>query len=190
MHFIVADQGHRARDVLENTVQAVFSAEFGARLHRFPARLVALLDRAGQPLAVAGLRFPGDSLFSEAYLDLPVEAALAAALRRPVDRSGIVEISSLAAVRAGAAMPLVQGVVRLCLAAGMTHGLFTATDRLRALLRRAGLACIDLGPAEAGRLADAADWGSYYLHDPRVVAVAAESLSGFRADSGLVRRHA
>jgi hypothetical protein len=180
MNLILADRHHPQRDLLERTVRSVFQAEYGAHVPAFPNRLVASLDADGQPLAVAGLRFAEDGLFSESYLDAPAEAALAAANGRPVARTQIVEFSSLAATRSGAAMPLVAAAIRLCLATGCTHGLFTATNRLRALLRRTGLVTVDLGPARPDRLQDASVWGSYYLHDPRVLAVSADTLASLR----------
>lgn len=180
MTLILADRDHPCRDLLECTVRQVFLAEFGAHVPAFPSRLVATLDREGQPLAVAGLRFAEDGLFSEAYLDGPAEAVLSAIAGREVARSRIVEFSSMAATRPGAAMPLVAAAIRLCLAAGATWGMFTATGRLRALLRRSGLTGVDLGPALPERLADAGAWGSYYLHDPRVVAVSGDSLRALR----------
>lgn len=181
MTLILADRDHPTRALLERTVRAVFQAEYGAQVPVFPHSLLARLDRDGQPEAVTGLRFAEDGLFSEAYLDAPVEVVLGAAMGRAVNRGEIVEFSSLAAPRTGAALPLVGAAIRLCQAAGCTHGLFTATARLRALLRRTGLVCVDLGPARPERLADAAAWGSYYLHDPRVLAVSADTLASLRS---------
>lgn len=176
MTLILADRDHPARSCLEDTVRAVFLAEYGAHVQAFPNRLIATLGSDGQPHAVAGLRFAEDGLFSETYLDGTAEAVLGQALGRPVRRDQIVEFSSLAAPRAGAAMPLVGAAIRLCLGAGANFGMFTATARLRALLRRTGLVFVDLGPARRDRMENPAAWGSYYLHDPRVLVVAAESL--------------
>lgn len=180
MTLILADRDHPRRELLERTIRQVFLAEFGAHVPAFPNRLVATLDQEGQPLAVAGLRFAEDGLFSEAYLDGPAEAVLSAVAGREVARSVIVEFSSMAATRPGAAMPLVAATIRLCLAAGANWGIFTATSRLRALLRRAGLVCVDLGAASPDRLPEASLWGTYYLHDPHVLAVSAETLAALR----------
>lgn len=180
MTLILADQDHPERALLERTVRTVFLAEYGAHVPAFPKLMVASRDKSGEIGAVAGLRFAEDGLFSETYLDAPAEALLSQASGRPVNRLQIVEFSSLAAPRPGAALPLVGAAIRLCLAAGASHGLFTATNRLRALLRRTGLVCVDLGPARPERLTDAAAWGTYYLHDPRVLVVSAASLGSLR----------
>ncbi|HLO77069.1 MAG TPA: thermostable hemolysin [Magnetospirillum sp.] len=190
MTLIMADRNHPLRGLLERTVGEVFHAEFGARVPCFPNRLVASLTGDGAPQAVAGLRFAEDGFFSEAYLDTPIETALTAAIGRPVARGGVVEFSSLAAPRPGAAMPLIGWAIRLSLAHGGSVGLFTATRRLRTLLRRTGLECLDLGPARPERLADASPWGSYYLHDPRVMAVSADCLAALRPTTFPERRHA
>ncbi len=174
---ILADPDHPSRAMLERAVRQVFLAEYGAHVPAFPTRLLASLDALGQPLAVTGLRFAEDGLFSETYLDLPAEQAVSAAFGQTVARTCLVEFSSMASLRPGAALALVGVAIRLCLASGMTHGLFTATATLRALLRRAGFSFADLGPARPERLADAGSWGSYYLHDPRVVAVSAHALT-------------
>jgi len=176
MTLVLADRAHPLRGRLERTVRAVFLAEYGAYVPQFPHRLIAFLNNDGAPRAIAGLRFAEDGLFSSAYLDGAAELVLARYFGRPVSQGRIVEFSSLAAPSAGAAMPLVGAAIRLCRAAGADFGLFTATARLRTLLRRSGLAAVDLGPARSDRLDNAAAWGSYYRHDPRVLAVAADSL--------------
>lgn len=176
MTLILADRNHPDRSRLEHAIRTVFLAEYGARVPSFPDHLVATLDSRGQPAAVAGLRFAEDGLFSDVYLDGPVDRVLGKALGRAVSRRQIVEFSSLAAPRAGAALPLVAAAIQLCLADGRAFGLFTATARLRGLLRRAGLSAVDLGPALRERAAHPAAWGSYYLHDPRVLVVGAAAL--------------
>lgn len=176
MTTILIDRCHPMRDRLERSIRAVFLAEYGAHVPELPMSLLACLDADGAPAAATGLRFTVDGLFSEAYLDGPVETVLAAALDRAVARDRIVEFSNLAALRPGAALPLIAVAIRHCLAVGAEFGLFTATARLRALLRRAGLGSIDLGPARRERMAGAAAWGSYYRHDPHVLAVAADAL--------------
>lgn len=176
MTLILADRHHPQRDRLEAMIRATFLAEYGAHVRRLPDRLMAALGPDGAPRAVAGLRFAADGLFSESYLVDPAESVLSRAIGRPVARERIVEISNLAAPRAGAAVPLIIAAVRYAHAAGADVGLFTATARLRALLRRTHLAAVDLGPARPERLANPAAWGSYYLHDPRVMAAPAETL--------------
>ena len=49
--------------------------------------------------------------------------------------------------------------------------IFTATRPLRGLLRRNGIQMLELGRAERSRVDDPDIWGSYFDHDPRIVAV-------------------
>lgn len=176
MSLILANRDHPDRPRLERAIRTVFLAEYGAHVPAFPDHLVATLDAMGRPTAVAGLRFAEDGLFSDVYLDGPIEDVLGRALGHAVSRRQIVEFSNLAAPRPGAALPLVGAAIRLCLADGRAYGLFTATARLRALLRRTGLNAIDLGPALRERAARPDAWGSYYLHDPRVLVVEGTAL--------------
>lgn len=190
MDIILADRYHPLRQVLEGTVQSVFKNNYNATVTSFPEHVVAALGAEDEVFAVAGLRSVRDGFFSEIYLDGSAEDALTRACGRRVSRDGIIEFSSLATVKQGAAMPLVGAAIGLCLAAGASHGLFTATARLRVLLRRSGLNCIDLGAADPQRLASAGDWGSYYFHEPRVIAVSADSLASFRPMTRQERLHA
>lgn len=176
MTLILADRSHPDRDRLECAVRDVFRAEFNAHVPDFPNHLIAALGPNREPRAVAGLRFAADGLFSEVYLDGSIEAVLTPIFGRRIDRTQVVEFSSLAAPEPGATLPLMVAAIRFALAAGAGYGLFTATDRLHTLLARTGLAIVDLGPARAERLPNAAAWGDYYRHDPHVLAVAAEAL--------------
>lgn len=176
MTVVLADRAHPLRGRLESMVQAQFLAEYGARVPRFSELLIASLDDAGMPQAVAGLRFADEGLFSEVYLDGPIERVVAEALGRPVQRDRIVEFSSLAAPRPGAAMPLIGAGIRFCRSAGADFGLFTATVRLRVLLRRTRLTTFDLGPARPERVRNSVTWGTYYLRDPRVLVATADAL--------------
>lgn len=176
MSTLLIDRHHPLRDRIERAMRAVFLAEYGAHLAHLPDTVIASLDRRGGTMAAAGLRFTADGLFSEAYLDRPAEILMARAFARPVERERIVEISNLAAPRPGAALPLVAAAIRHCRSLGIEFGLFTATARLRELLRRCGLAAADFGAARPERLPGASAWGSYYHHEPRVLAVAAAAL--------------
>lgn len=176
MKVILADREHPVRHRLEQAVRSVFHAQYGAYVANFPNRLLATLDADGEPRAVAGLRYCDDLLFSEVYLDDTAERVLSGAFGRLVRREEIVEFSNLAAKHAGAAMPLVELAIQHGLVSGARFGLFTATARLRAMLRRRGIVLVDLGPTRPDRLPDAAVWGRYFLHDPRVIVVAADTL--------------
>lgn len=169
MKVVIAHERHPLRPAAEAAVRRVYQREYGAVVRSLPPVLVAGLDGTGDVMCAAGLR--AAPYLSESYLPVPVEALLARAGGRPVARERVIEVCSLAAPRPGSAIALVRTVVDLCRVAGYDWAIFTTTDRLRVLLKRSGLPLLLLGPAERGRLPSAADWGTYYEHDPQVCAV-------------------
>lgn len=178
MQFIVVPSHSDRRIAVEQMVSAVFLDEYGAMVSRFPDILIAVLDDDNRPVCAAGLRNHAGGLFSEQYLDRPAEAAIAAASGLPVQRDAILELGSLAAARPGALLTLLGGFAALGLAGGHRWGLFTATTRLRRFAARLSIPLLDLGPAEATRVADPAAWGRYYDCAPRVCAVDGLSTLG------------
>lgn len=159
------------RAAAEGLVRDVYRSNYGADYPGFPDMMIAMLDGDGRPHCVTGFRDAADGLFSEQYLDAPVEAVIVAHTGKPVAREEIVEIGPLAARQPGALLALLTGVVRLGLGSGYRWGVFTGTSRLRQLASRLKLPLVDLGPARASRVANPAAWGSYYDCDPRVCAV-------------------
>jgi hypothetical protein len=170
MRIVAIPSLHPDRHVVEARIADVYLHSYGAQIRTFAPLLVASFDNVGL-VAAAGLRFGRAPYFSEAYLDQPIESALSTKVGAHLLRERIVEISSLAAVRAGTALPFLHDVIDLCRAARFEWAFFTATAPLRRLLTRAGISVIDLAPARRERIPDPTAWGTYYDHDPRVVAV-------------------
>lgn len=159
------------RASLERYIAGRYARRYGARLTDFTPWLLSAA-RAGAPGAVLGLRPAlAEPLFLERYLDRPVEQQLAARLRRPVDRSGIVEIGNLAASEPAARRLLFAALVELLAGSGHQWLVCTATARVRCLIRTMGLPLLTLAAADPQRLgAERGQWGGYYQGDPRVVA--------------------
>ena len=181
MHRALLEPSAPQRPAVEQAIRSVFAEEYGARVSALPRTLAALLDSHGAVLSATGLRFEQDGFFSEHYRDEPVERLLSRCAGTAVDRSQVVEIGSMAGFRPATSLILVDMVARRCLDEGVTWAIFTATDRLRALLRRSRIATIDLVAASRDRVPDPDHWGGYYLHDPRVVAVNGGALPRFNA---------
>lgn len=182
MPLVLLEPSHPLRPKVEDAIRTVFSGEFGARVRVLPHTLAALLDENGTLLSAAGLRFERDGFFSEHYLDQPVERILSRCAGMAVSRSQVVEIGSMAGFRPATSLLLVDLVARRCLDNGLSWAIFTATNRLRAMLRRSRIATIDLAAASRDRVPDPEAWGGYYLHDPRVVAVHGSALPRFAGD--------
>ena len=86
-------------------------------------------------------------------------------------RERIVEVGHLASVRNGAGRMLMPFLGAHLVAKGFEWVVSTATAELHSLFCRLGLAPLVLGAADPAVLGtDATDWGSYYDHQPQVLA--------------------
>ena len=165
--------GDPGRAQVEDFIAGVFARRFGATVTGFAPVLVALRDPDdGQLVAAAGYRPAArEPLFLEAYLGGPVESVLARHLRVAPARGDIVEVGHLAATRAGAGRRLMIGLGQQLAGEGFRWIVCTLTQELRHLLPRLGITPLALAQATAAALeGDAAAWGSYYEHDPVVLA--------------------
>jgi hypothetical protein len=163
---------HPQRASFEQFIAARFQRAYGARLTHFSPHLLGVRDALARWRASSGYTpADGQPLFLEQYLDRPVEESLAAGVGRPVAREGIVEVGNLAAVSAGMARTLIPLLARHLHRLGYEWVVFTATRELRNSFRRLGLHPLRLARADPARLPDrGARWGSYYEHDPLVMA--------------------
>lgn len=160
------------RDAVERFIAAVFRRCYAADVAKFAPRLVSLHDEDGECIAAAGYR-PAQMgpLFLERYLSAPVHTLLAATHGRPPPREQIVEVGHLAATRAGAGRRLIGLLGPHLAAQGFDWVVSTLTEELRRMFARLGVNPLALGIADPALLgAQAAQWGSYYDHRPRVLA--------------------
>lgn len=167
-----AFHGDGGRNELEAFVRAAFARSHAARVHSFMPSLVGFRDREQRLRGVLGLR-PATTgpLYLEQYLDLPVEAAVAAATGRMLQRADIVEVGNLAAANCRSAVRMVAQLPAWLLARDYRWIVFTATRTVRQILLGFGAPLVELAPANGARVAGGLDsWGGYYDHDPRVFA--------------------
>jgi hypothetical protein len=167
-----APRGAALRNELESFIAHAFRDKHGAQIHSFMPELLGMHNAGGELRAVAGCR-PArqEQLFLEQYLDLPVEALLAAKTGRPVERHQIIEIGNLASNGCRQARHLVSLLPRYLLNRGYTWAIFTATDIVRGVLQSVGAELIELAVADRAKVHTGDDsWGSYYRNDPRVMA--------------------
>jgi hypothetical protein len=166
------------RSAVEDAIRAIYWERYAARLLSFPETLVADIDCSGNIDCAAGIRFGSQGLFSECYLDLPAEHFLSERFNRAIQRKRVVEICNLAATRSWGSLPFIQHLIELANDSDAEWSIFTATKPLRALLRRIGLNMIELTRADRTRVRNPDDWGHYYEHDPRVMALRLEPALG------------
>jgi hypothetical protein len=163
--------GVEHRPTIEQYITERFRLAYGARVRHFCAELLGMRGADGGWQAAAGYT-PAASrrLFLEQYLDAPVEVLLSEASGRRVERSRIAEVGNLAAA-AGMGRALIPALGAYLDRLGYRWVVFTATRELRNAFRRLQLEPLVLAPATAARLPDGgAAWGSYYAHDPSVLA--------------------
>ena len=163
---------HPARAGFEAFVAARFRLAYGAQITHFLPHLLGVRDRAAEWQMGAGYgAAAAQPLFLERYLDGPVERAIAAMARQPVARSQIVEVGNLASRSTGMARALIPALALHLHRLGYSWVAFTATRALRNTFHRVGLRPLTLASADPARLDDGgASWGTYYAHDPVVVA--------------------
>jgi hypothetical protein len=180
MAFCVVAQSDSMRSSVENLIRSLYWGRYGASLSSLPATLVAACGPSGEVECAAGIRFGYEGLFSECYLDWPVDQALSRRFGRSVDRNRVIEVCSLAARSSRSSRPFVRSLIEFAVMADAEWAIFTATRSLRALLQRSGLNMIEIAKAQRSQVKNPDDWGSYYEHDPRVMAVSHVMASGHR----------
>lgn len=155
---------------LQEAVRAHYLKHYGATPEPQPDLFVCLTgSNGGAPgYACAGISY-GDSakLFSEYYLDQSLDR------RYGLDRARIAEVGAFASFRSGsgAGKYLLDNVIKTLALRNFGLVVLTATDQVRQLLTPLVDSLDDLGPADSTRVKDpGVNWGSYYHHEPRVVA--------------------
>jgi len=160
------------RAELEAFVRAAFARKHDASVSSFMPTLLSFRDASGELRGVIGLRSAQPKpLYLEQYLEQPIEAAIAAATGKVVQRREVVEVGNLAGANCRAAMRMVAELPSYLLARDYRWIVFTATSAVRGILQGFGAPLVELARAEGCRVAGGEDrWGRYYESDPRVLA--------------------
>lgn len=174
---VVIGSSQTLRRQAEACIRDVYKRAFGAQNLILPSKLIALVAEPDRLLCAAGLRLADEGFFSEVYLDRPIEDILSAKSGAAIARDAIFEVTTLASRNAEAAPLFLRHLAALGKRAGFRWAFFTATARLRSLLRQLGIPIFEIAPADPSRLADADRWGSYYAHAPLVCAVEDRSIA-------------
>ena len=179
MPIALVTQDHPSRQAAEACAREVFKRAYNADLRDFPALLVASRSLSGEVEAVAGVRTAWTGFFSERYLPAPIESLLVSPSGQRADRDAVIEFTTLASRRPAAVLSLIESLRTLALHWGFEWAFFTATARLRFLLRMRDIPLVELARADASRLSTSSDWGSYYGTQPAVCAVHATKAEVF-----------
>ncbi|ANP35892.1 hypothetical protein JL2886_00970 [Phaeobacter gallaeciensis] len=158
------------RKAAEAHIRDVYDTTYAAQVKGFAPVLAAASNAEGKILCAAGIRTAQDGFFSDCYLNGDFCEVLKERTGRDIHASQIMEVTSLASVSPFPVLPLLDRMIDWGRQQGVVCGVFTATLPLRRLLTRTGLGYIPLCAAEADRVADPDNWGSYYDTDPWVCA--------------------
>lgn len=169
---------------LQDFIQAAYQRAFDARIPHFLPLLAGLYRADGELVAACGLQLAGPApLYLEQYLDQPAERLLAGQRGISVPRASLVEIGNLATSAPGNGRLMFAAVCRQLYRQGQQWVVFTATQPLLNSFHRLHLSPLELATADPSRVGgDAAHWGRYYQHQPRVMA--GELAEGHRILAG------
>ena len=187
---LLVGREHPLRKATEDCIREVYARTCGARLTVFPDLLFAACGREDALLCAAGLRFGDEGYFSECYLDQPIESLLGAHAGQRVARSSIFEITTLVSRAPDVSAAFLRRIGRLGRYWGFEWAFFTASERLRELLRGMGIPLILLGEAQPGRVSHPEAWGSYYRCAPRVCAIDGRGIAAPLRPAAVVAGHA
>ena len=161
-----------ARDNVELFIKQQFRLKHGALIKHYMPYLLSLENSDNQVLAAAGFR-PAckDELFLEQYLDKSVEHYLQLKLGEKIQRSSIIEVGNLASDSPGSSRLMIMAMTCLFDQQGFEWVVMTGTNELINIFKNLSLKPVPLAHARASCLKEEQfNWGSYYTHNPRVLA--------------------
>lgn len=160
------------RAEVEDFIRGVYHRHYGASIRAFTPVLVSVTDAAGEIIAAAGYRSAAaGALYLERYLREPIEEELAWHAGRALSRREVAEVGHLASNRPGAGRRLMLLLGPHLAQQRFRWAVATLTQELRQMIGRLGIAPLALAAADPAALGDeAVFWGSYYEHQPLVLA--------------------
>ena len=183
--FSLFASGQIGREGTERFIDQQFFKSYGAQHSEYMPWLISMRQQ-GQLSACAGVAFAVDKnpLFLERYLPSSIESLVSKNCGMPITRGQIAEVGNLAGSTFGGGHVGSSRLLYIVLASvleeiGIEWMVFTATRPLLISLQRLGLKHCMLGDADESFLDDAerSRWGSYYEHQPRVVAAPLSSAN-------------
>lgn len=160
-----------ARGEAEEFARASYRKVYGAELNSFCNELLVLRDSSGSIASCVGINMASaGQLFLEQYLDMSVEQEISSRLKRPVDRSKLAEVGTLATGNKGLCRLTIIGLAGLLKSRGVEHVVITGVKSVCNALGHLGVPVHHLAHATAEKLEeDTSQWGSYYDASPEVV---------------------
>jgi hypothetical protein len=163
--------------------RAVYLRAYGATIVPAPHRFIVCIDVAtGAAIACAGLSFAGRApLFSEHYMDAPVERALAGLFQRDVARRDVAEVSTRATIESTIGTELMRVMPLVCWYMGLRGVVCTVTTKLRRCFEAMKLQFHPIAAADPARLpsVQGVDWGTYYATRPMTGVIRVDTLGEY-----------
>lgn len=167
----LVNKEHEARGEVEAFARRCYRRAYGSDINTFARELIVLKSADRRILSCVGVNPAGSgSFFLEQYLDSPIEQEISRIVGRPVDRSRVAEIGTLATGERGLCRLTMIGLAGMLKSRGIRYIAFTGTKGVRNTLESLGIPLHYLGRATPERLkGDAGEWGDYYSAEPEVV---------------------
>jgi hypothetical protein len=167
----ITGRGHGKRAAAEGVIERAYARAYGSSTSCSYPTLMSVFGADNEVLATVGFR-PAqfEPLFLEQYLQRPVDLVLSDVAGIRITRDQIVEIGSLASIGKGASIFLFVALAAYLKRRGFSYAVVTATDALRKTFDFLGFEAIELADADPAAVVDGAAWGSYYAHQPKVLA--------------------
>ncbi len=175
--------------LVRDKYRAAFSADVEPRPDCFV--LARTSAESAMPSAVAGLTYADRGvLFSERYLDAPIERLIGDREGALVHRAEVMEIGSLASTELHAGTELMRSLPMLAWCLGQRYSICTATQQVRRMFSKLDMEFTALSVAGVERLAPETrdTWGDYYSKQPMTgYACVARMTRAFGAATGRYR---
>ncbi|MGM0429234.1 MAG: thermostable hemolysin [Pseudomonadota bacterium] len=162
---------HPLREQVESFICEQYWLNFDACLRALPRLLIAVFDEA-RLVAACGVQLADEQvLFSQIYLTKSLHKYQVDSESLPKPEH-LAEVGSMAALAPGYLPLLFRAVVKLLNSLNRTAVIFTATRALQRYFGRLGISLTVLETAKQSALPESTRdlWGSYYLHQPVVLA--------------------
>ncbi len=175
LDLVLVDKAHGLRRDVEEFACRVYRRAYGADLKTFSNELLTIVSVTKGIISCVGINTPeSGELFLEQYLDSPAEEEISRMTGMPVDRKDVVEIGTLAVRSRGLCRLAMSALTGLLLGRKKRFFAFTAVRTLRNTLERLEVPFTRIVEADPGRVANSAEWGSYYEASPEVIFVDVE----------------
>lgn len=163
---VIAKRDHPVRIELESQIQTGFAQAFDASIHEFYPLLSRLNTAKG--VCLLGLRLANaEPLFSESYLDQPIEHFLP----NGCGRNEVAELGNLYSTHRSATIAQFIVTASALIKVGVHYLAFTGTQQVRNLMQLLQVPLVELGDADPLKVATAKDYGRYYEASPKMCVV-------------------